>query len=63
MSFIRRSGKDSGSHTSFICLDFVQVIEVKVMTLIHIENASKYYTMGEETIKALDDISLDIDHG
>ncbi|MCY9663432.1 ABC transporter ATP-binding protein [Paenibacillus alginolyticus] len=33
------------------------------MTLIHIENASKYYTMGEETIKALDDISLDIDHG
>jgi putative ABC transport system ATP-binding protein len=38
-------------------------MEVKVMTLIHIENASKYYTMGEETIKALDDISLDIDHG
>ncbi|SDN52133.1 putative ABC transport system ATP-binding protein [Paenibacillus sp. yr247] len=33
------------------------------MTLIHIENASKYYTMGKETIKALDDISLDIDHG
>lgn len=33
------------------------------MTLIHIENASKYYTMGEETIKALDDVSLDIDHG
>ncbi|MDQ0920351.1 ABC transporter ATP-binding protein [Paenibacillus sp. V4I5] len=33
------------------------------MTLIHIEKASKYYTMGEETIKALDDVSLDIDHG
>ncbi|MCY9693177.1 ABC transporter ATP-binding protein [Paenibacillus alginolyticus] len=33
------------------------------MTLIHIENASKYYTMGEEIIKALDDISLDIDRG
>ncbi|KRE36580.1 ABC transporter ATP-binding protein [Paenibacillus sp. Soil724D2] len=33
------------------------------MTLIHIENASKYYMMGEETIKALDDVSLDIDHG
>ncbi|WP_154669527.1 hypothetical protein [Paenibacillus alginolyticus] len=33
------------------------------MSLIHIENASKYYTMGEETIKALDDVSLDIDHG
>ncbi|MCY9663526.1 ATP-binding cassette domain-containing protein, partial [Paenibacillus alginolyticus] len=33
------------------------------MTLIHIENASKYYTMGEETIKALDDVSLDIDNG
>ncbi|KRE36507.1 ABC transporter ATP-binding protein [Paenibacillus sp. Soil724D2] len=33
------------------------------MTLIHIENASKYYTMGEETIRALDDVSLDIDHG
>ncbi|MDQ0886414.1 ABC-type lipoprotein export system ATPase subunit [Paenibacillus sp. V4I9] len=27
------------------------------------ENASKYYTMGEETIKALDDVSLDIDYG
>ncbi|WP_312876117.1 hypothetical protein [Paenibacillus alginolyticus] len=26
------------------------------MSLIHIENASKYYTMG-------DDVSLDIDHG
>jgi putative ABC transport system ATP-binding protein len=38
-------------------------MEVKVMTLIHIENASKCYTMGEETIKALDDVSLDIDHG
>jgi putative ABC transport system ATP-binding protein len=36
---------------------------VKVMTLIHIENASKYYTMGGETIKALDDVSLDIDQG
>ncbi|NRF93739.1 ABC transporter ATP-binding protein [Paenibacillus frigoriresistens] len=33
------------------------------MSLIHIEKASKYYTMGEETIKALDDVSLDIDHG
>ncbi|MCY9693201.1 ABC transporter ATP-binding protein [Paenibacillus alginolyticus] len=33
------------------------------MSLIHIENASKYYTMGEETIKALDDVSLDIDQG
>ncbi|KQX48962.1 ABC transporter ATP-binding protein [Paenibacillus sp. Root444D2] len=33
------------------------------MTLIHIEKASKYYTMGEETIKALDDVSLDIEHG
>ncbi|SDO39857.1 putative ABC transport system ATP-binding protein [Paenibacillus sp. yr247] len=33
------------------------------MTLIHIENASKYYTMGEGTIKALDDVSLDIEHG
>ncbi|MDQ0920364.1 ABC transporter ATP-binding protein [Paenibacillus sp. V4I5] len=33
------------------------------MTLIHIENASKHYTMGEETIKALDDVSLDINHG
>ncbi|KRF18438.1 hypothetical protein ASG93_10285 [Paenibacillus sp. Soil787] len=33
------------------------------MTLIHIENASKYYIMGEETIKALDDVSIDIDHG
>ncbi|WP_156411021.1 hypothetical protein [Paenibacillus sp. Soil787] len=33
------------------------------MSLIHIEKASKYYKMGEETIKALDDVSLDIDHG
>lgn len=33
------------------------------MSLIHIVKASKYYTMGEETIKALDDVSLDIDHG
>ncbi|MDQ0901241.1 ABC-type lipoprotein export system ATPase subunit [Paenibacillus sp. V4I7] len=44
-------------------MDDVQVMEVKVITLIHIENASKYYTMGEETIKALDDVSLDIDYG
>jgi putative ABC transport system ATP-binding protein len=29
------------------------------MSLIHIEKASKYYTMGEETIKALDDVLLD----
>jgi ABC-type dipeptide/oligopeptide/nickel transport system ATPase subunit len=47
----------------FIYLDNVQVMEVKCMALIHIENASKYYSMGEETIKALDDITLDIDHG
>ncbi|MDQ0874440.1 putative ABC transport system ATP-binding protein [Paenibacillus sp. V4I3] len=33
------------------------------MTLIHIENVSKYYYMGGETIRALDDISLDIEHG
>ncbi|MDQ0920265.1 ABC-type lipoprotein export system ATPase subunit [Paenibacillus sp. V4I5] len=33
------------------------------MSLIHIEKASKYYKMGEETIKALDDVSLDIDQG
>ncbi|MDQ0901201.1 putative ABC transport system ATP-binding protein [Paenibacillus sp. V4I7] len=44
-------------------MDPVQVMEMKVMSLIHIEKASKYYTMGEETIKALDDVSLDIDHG
>jgi putative ABC transport system ATP-binding protein len=38
-------------------------MEVESMALIHIENARKYYTMGEETIKALDDVSLDIDQG
>ncbi|MGO4271053.1 ATP-binding cassette domain-containing protein [Paenibacillus sp. TAF58] len=36
---------------------------MKVKSLIHIENACKSYTMGEETIKALDDVSLDIDQG
>jgi putative ABC transport system ATP-binding protein len=38
-------------------------MEAKGMTLIHIENVSKYYYMGGETIRALDDISLDIEHG
>ncbi|WP_220138841.1 ABC transporter ATP-binding protein [Paenibacillus anseongensis] len=33
------------------------------MTLIHIEHVSKSYVMGGETIRALDDVSLDIDHG
>ncbi|WP_171647168.1 heparinase II/III family protein [Paenibacillus phytorum] len=32
-------------------------------TLIHIEHVSKYYVMGGETVRALDDISLEIDHG
>jgi putative ABC transport system ATP-binding protein len=38
-------------------------MEAKLMTLIHIEHVSKYYYMGGETIRALDDISLDIEHG
>lgn len=33
------------------------------MTLIQIEHVSKHYVIGEETIRALDDISLQIDHG
>lgn len=33
------------------------------MTLIQIEHVSKYYVMGGETIRALDDISLEIKHG
>lgn len=33
------------------------------MTLIHIDHVSKNYVMGGETIRALDDISLEIDHG
>jgi len=33
------------------------------MTLIQIEHVSKNYVMGWETIQALDDISLEIDHG
>ncbi|MDU0202198.1 ABC transporter ATP-binding protein [Paenibacillus sp. MAH-36] len=33
------------------------------MTLIQIEHVSKSYVMGGETIRALDDVSLDIDHG
>lgn len=33
------------------------------MTLIQIEHMSKNYVMGGETIRALDDISLVIDHG
>jgi putative ABC transport system ATP-binding protein len=33
------------------------------MTLIQIEHVSKNYVMGGETIRALDDVSLDIDHG
>ncbi|NOU73029.1 ATP-binding cassette domain-containing protein [Paenibacillus sp. LMG 31458] len=33
------------------------------MTLIQIEHVSKYYVMGGETIRALDDISLEINHG
>ncbi|SDO37367.1 RNA polymerase sporulation-specific sigma factor [Paenibacillus sp. yr247] len=41
--FLRRSGKDNEWHTSFI---WDQIMEVKFMTLIHIENASKYYTDG-----------------
>ncbi|NOU88319.1 ATP-binding cassette domain-containing protein [Paenibacillus sp. LMG 31460] len=32
------------------------------MTLIQIEHVSKYYVKGEETIRALDDISLEINH-
>ncbi|KRE64503.1 hypothetical protein [Paenibacillus sp. Soil750] len=31
--------------------------------LIQIENVSKFYYMGGETIRALDDISLDISQG
>ncbi|MBA2939107.1 ABC transporter ATP-binding protein [Paenibacillus sp. CGMCC 1.16610] len=38
-------------------------MEAKSMTLIHIEHVSKSYVMGGETIRALDDVSLDIDHG
>jgi len=33
------------------------------MTLIQIEHVSKNYVMGGEMIRALDDISLEIDHG
>jgi putative ABC transport system ATP-binding protein len=33
------------------------------MTLIQFESVSKYYYLCGETIKALDDISLDIEHG
>lgn len=33
------------------------------MTLIQIEHVSKSYVMGGETIRALDDVSLDIDYG
>jgi putative ABC transport system ATP-binding protein len=38
-------------------------MEAKCMTLIQIEHVSKSYVMGGETIRALDDVSLDIDHG
>jgi putative ABC transport system ATP-binding protein len=38
-------------------------MEAKRMTLIQIEHVSKSYVMGGETIRALDDVSLDIDHG
>jgi putative ABC transport system ATP-binding protein len=48
------------SHTSFI---WFQIMEAKRMTLIQIEHVSKNYVMGGETIRALDDISLEIDHG
>lgn len=33
------------------------------MTLIQLEHVSKNFVMGGETIRALDDISLEIDHG
>ena len=64
MSFIRRSGKelDHESHTSFIWTCASNGGEDND-ALIQIENVSKYYTMGGETIRALDDVSLDIDHG
>jgi putative ABC transport system ATP-binding protein len=38
-------------------------MEAKCMTLIQIEHVSKSYVKGGETIRALDDVSLDIDHG
>jgi putative ABC transport system ATP-binding protein len=38
-------------------------MEAKSMTLIQIEHVSKNYVMGGEMIRALDDISLEIDHG
>jgi putative ABC transport system ATP-binding protein len=38
-------------------------MEAKSMTLIQIEHVSKNYVMGGEMIRALDDISLRIDHG
>ena len=31
--------------------------------MIELKNVSKYYEMGDDTIKALDDISLKIDKG
>ncbi|WP_082588260.1 ABC transporter ATP-binding protein [Paenibacillus sp. Soil724D2] len=33
------------------------------MTIIQLEHVSKNYVMGGETIRALDDVSLEIDHG
>lgn len=48
------------SHTSFI---WFQIMEAKRMTLIQLEHVSKNYVMGGETIRALDDVSLEIDHG
>jgi predicted ABC-type transport system involved in lysophospholipase L1 biosynthesis ATPase subunit len=61
MSFIRRKGKGIELQTSFI---WHQIMGTKTMTtLIQIEHVSKFYYMGGETIRALDDISLDIAQG
>jgi putative ABC transport system ATP-binding protein len=38
-------------------------MEAKRMTLIQLEHVSKNYVMGGEMIRALDDVSLEIDHG
>lgn len=41
----------------------IQIMEANSMTLIQLEHVIKNYVMGGETIRALDDVSLVIDHG
>ncbi|SDO34513.1 ABC-type lipoprotein export system, ATPase component [Paenibacillus sp. yr247] len=62
----REIAKELGISRSYVSLTsfiWFQKMEAKSMTLIQLEHVSKNFVMGGETIRALDDISLEIDHG